>query len=80
MSAALLPSPCNGPAVSRDQEGGGVKTPPGPARWKIMACESVGIHYEVGFLKDAADVVLRQHFVCLSTAASRWRCHRQAEP
>lgn len=57
MSASLLPSPCNGPVVSGDQEGEGVKTPPGPARWNVMARESVDIHYEVYFLKDAADII-----------------------
>lgn len=65
MSTPLLPSLCNGPAVSGDQEGEGVKTPPGPARWNVMARESVDIHYEVCFLKDAADIIPKWHFVCL---------------
>lgn len=57
MSTLLLPSPRNGPAVSMDQEGEGVKTPPGPGRWKIMGREVADVHYAVCFLKEAADMV-----------------------
>lgn len=69
MSTPLLPSLRNGPAVSGDQEGEEVKTPPGPARWNVMARESVDIHYEVYFLKDAPDIIPKWHFVCLSEDA-----------
>lgn len=57
MSSLLLPSPCNGPAASEDQEGEELKTPPGPTRWKIMGREGVDVHYAVCFLKDAADII-----------------------